>query len=69
MSESSEYMDISFNIRAPVAIKIVPFLFLQCAQLGFPGGTAVKNLPANTGDMGSISGLGRFPGVGSGNPL
>ena len=32
----------------------------------------VKNLPANTEDikdLGSIPGLGRFPGVGNGNPL
>ena len=32
----------------------------------------VKNLPANTGDardVGSLPGLGRFPGVGNGNPL
>ena len=29
----------------------------------------VKNLPANTGDMGSIPGLGRSPGEGDGNPL
>ena len=49
MSESSEYMDISFNIRALVAINISPFLYLQRAQLGFPGGTAVKNLPSNAG--------------------
>ena len=31
---------------------------------GFPGGSVVKNLPANagdTGDVGSIPGLGRFP--------
>ena len=28
-------------------------------RLGFPGGPAVKNLPANTGDQGSIRGLGR----------
>ena len=27
----------------------------------------VKNLPANAGDIGSIPGLGRFPGVGNGN--
>ena len=26
---------------------------------GFSGGTMVKNLPANAGDMSSISGLGR----------
>ena len=28
-----------------------------------------KNLPRNVGDMGSISGLGRFLGEGNGNPL
>ena len=27
--------------------------------MGFPGGSAVKNLPANAGDMGVISGPGR----------
>ena len=40
--------------------------------MGFPGGTMVKNLPANVGDKrdsGSVPGLGRFPGVGNGNPL
>ena len=33
--------------------------------IGFPGGAMVKNPPANsgdTGDMGSMPGLGRFPG-------
>ena len=29
----------------------------------------LKNLPANAGDLGSIPGLGRPPGVGNGNPL
>ena len=29
----------------------------------------VKNLPADTGDMDSIPGLGRSPGEGNGNPL
>jgi len=28
--------------------------------LDFPGGSAVKNMPASTGDVGSIPGLGRF---------
>ena len=32
--------------------------------MGFPGGSVVKNLPANAGDMGSIPGSGRSPGVG-----
>ena len=35
----------------------------------FPGGSAVKNLPANAGDLGLISGPGRFPGEGNGYPL
>ena len=35
---------------------------------GFPGGSVVQNLLANAGDMGSIPGLGRFPGVGNWQP-
>ena len=41
-------------------------------NLGFPGGLAIKNPPANagdTGDSGSVPGLGRSPGEGSDNPL
>ena len=34
-----------------------------------PGGSVVKNPPANAGDKGSIPGSGRFPGEGNGNPL
>ena len=34
---------------------------------GFPGGSVVKNPPANAGDMGSIPGSGRSPGEGNGN--
>ena len=39
---------------------------------GFPGGSVVKNSPANaedSGDAGSIPGSGRSPGEGHGNPL
>ena len=35
----------------------------------FPDGSAVRNLPANTGDTGSIPGSGRSPGGGLGKPL
>ena len=38
----------------------------------FPGGSVVKNPPANAGnirDVGFIPGLGRSPGGGHGNPL
>ena len=47
-------------------------LFCMCFLPLFPDGTVVKNLPANAGDArdtGLISGLGRSPGVGNGNPL
>ena len=36
---------------------------------GFPGDSVVKTLPAKRGDIGSISGLGRYPGGENGNPL
>ena len=37
--------------------------------VGFPDGSVVKNLPANSGDVGSIPGLGRSPGGRNGNTL
>ena len=37
--------------------------------LGSPGGSVVKNPPANARDMGLIPGLGRSPGKGNGYPL
>ena len=39
--------------------------------MGFPGATSGKEPAANAGDIrnaGSVSGLGRFPGEGHGNP-
>ena len=39
------------------------------SDMGFPGGSAVKNLTANAGDMGSILESGRSPREGNGNPL
>jgi len=43
--------------------------FFTKVRKDFPGGSMVKNLPANAGDTGSIPGLGRYPGEGNGNPL
>ena len=46
---------------------------LGCRIVGsFPGGSVVKNLPANAGDskdIDSIPGSGRAPGGGNGNPV
>ena len=50
--------------------KLVKNIKLMTVLLqGFPGGTAVKNLPCNAGDAGSSPGLRRSPGEGNGNPL
>ena len=37
--------------------------------LGFPGGSAGKESTCSGGDLGSIPGLGMFPGEGKGYPL
>ena len=35
----------------------------------FPGDSDSKKLTCNVGDLGSIPGLGRYPGEGNGYPL
>ena len=37
--------------------------------MGFPGGSVVKDLPANAGDTVLILAFGRCPGEGNGRPL
>ena len=44
-------------------------LVVSAKEKGFPGSSVLKNPPANAGDTGSISGSGRFPVEGNGNPL
>ena len=43
------------------------FWYVYCR--GFPGGSVVENLPANAGDMASISGSGGTSREGNGNRL
>ena len=45
------------------------FTFSTGSSLGFSGGSAVKNPPANAGNMSPIPGSGRSAGEGNGNPL
>ena len=42
--------------------------FLVC-YLGFPGSSVIKEYAHDVGELSSIPGLGRSPGVGNGNPL
>ena len=51
--------------------RLAPVTFYRLKQI-FPGGSAVKNLPANAADVrdvGLLPGLGISPGAGSVNPL
>ena len=38
-------------------------------EMGFLGGSDGKESACNVGDLGSVPGMGRFPGGGHGNPL
>ena len=44
-------------------------MLLLNGNQSFPGGSVVKNLPANTGDMDLSPEFGRSPRKGNGNPL
>ena len=48
---------------------LVTIYILYSLVLGFPGGSVVKNPPANAGNAGSIPGWRRSPGEGNGNSL
>ena len=54
------------------SIRFILVFFSVRLTWGFPGDEMVKNLPANAGDardVGSIHGLGRYPGEGDDNPF
>ena len=55
----------------PVLLEKYSFAFYAAylKVIGFPGGPVVKNAPAKARDEGSISGWGRSPGGGNGNPF
>ena len=61
------------NLELPSAYHKYPKsavkLGLILGGVGFPGGSAVKNPPANVRGVGSIPGSGRSPGEGNGSPL
>ena len=41
-------------------------IYLQVREMGFPSGSDGKESTCNVGDLGSIPGLGSFPGEGKG---
>ena len=61
---------IALTIRTFVG-KVMSLLFnmLSSFVMGFPGGSKGKESACNTGDLGSIPGMGKSSGGGHGNPL
>ena len=49
-----------------ISIKIETHIECLLAVLDFPCGSAVKESACSAGDLGSVLGLGRFPGEGKG---
>ena len=58
------WLSFSRDAKSDHLIKVI-----SAKLVGFPGGSVVKNLPANAEDMGLIPGLGTSPGEGNGHPL
>ena len=63
-------VDLSLQDKVNFCFPLSNYKYLLCTiyPVGLPGGS-VKNSPASAGDISSMSGSGRFPGGGNGNPL
>ena len=57
----------SLSFLPQVTVSLV--LTFDAVLMDFPGGSDSKASVYNVRDLGSIPGLGRFPGEGNGNPL
>ena len=55
-------LDMGLSFMTFIILSYIP-------SMGFPGGSVVKNPPANARDAGSIPGSGSSPGEGNSNPL
>ena len=67
-----KYWSFSFSLSPSNEYSHLPIGTNPGREGGFPGGSVVKNLPANAGDardMGLIPGLGRSSAGGNGTPL
>ena len=63
-------LTVTFNLWSfESCIPEVQICCQVAVNVGFPGGSVVKNPHVNAGDPGSVPGLGRSPGEGNGNPL
>ena len=63
-----EFLTFFESLTPGLLFFLIYFLLKYSWIMGYPG-CSVVNPPANAGDSGSIPGLGRSPGAGTGNPL
>ena len=63
------YCDFILFIVAPSGKTNTKYTVKLTSDVDFPGGPVVKNLPTNTGDVGSIPGSGKPSGKENGDPL
>ena len=71
-SDEIRYGDCFYKPSFPHACLKLPALANYAHPMGFPGGSVVKNPPANTGDSRDtrlIPGSEQSPGEGNGDPL
>ena len=64
--------DLWTNYQSVTHVNFMLYYRLLRLSMGSPGGSVVKNMPANTGDIrdvGSVSGSGKSYEGGHGNPL
>ena len=66
---SEEALKIAEKRRVAKGKRYISIYVIPRSNTFTPGGSGVKNLPANTGDTGLIPGLGRSPGEGNSNLL
>ena len=69
VSKTSPYAIFDSILSGAPLSKSLLYKHKEMPFLGFPGGSDGTESACNTGDLGSIPGLGRHPGEGNGDPL
>ena len=65
---SFKYLSIT-NRKGICSWRVSVEIKMSMGSMGFPGGSDGKESVSNSEDLGSVSGSGRYPGEGNGNPL
>ena len=68
-SSQTQHLQLRLNLSLLFPSHQRDFCLPNISHHAFPSGSAVKNSPANAGDVDLILGVGKSPGEGHGNPL